>query len=249
MVVISLTVTASDEQIVSGIPRTISISTNIPSSIFYTLDGSTPTLFSTMYTAPIFLPTNELSLTLNILATNGIDFSPIVTETFVTNMVEKTNARLAHSSTSAQSNSNIPDLYPFGTNPIQPNADFENPADSGITVNNQALPSTPTGFDGSGNSTGFTNQSYDLTNYSIKYSTAGVGGQVGPGIGNLPTNIKVQTEPTPPDTTDQNNTLFDPRAFVIFQDSTTENPNDPAHINRMHFSLENPEKTRDGNHF
>jgi hypothetical protein len=249
MVVISVTVTQSDEQIVAGIPRTVSISTNVPASIFYTLDGSIPTLFSTMYTGPIFLSKTSLSITLNILATNGVDSSPIVTETFITNMVEGTNVRIAHSGTDALPGSNLPDLYPFGTNPVMPNQDFTNPADAGITVDNPALPATSTGFDGKGNPTGFTNQSFDLTNYSIKYSTTDREGQIGPGIGNLPASFTIEKESAPPESTNINSNMFDPRAFVIFQDSTTENPGDPPHINRMHFSLENPEKARDGNHF
>lgn len=249
MPVISITVTVSEEQVVAGVPKTVAISTNIPASIFYTLDGSDPTLFSTIYTNPIFLPTDQLSVTLKIMASNGMDSSPIVTETFVTNMAEGTNARLPHSGTEAQPGSNIPDLYPFGTNPIQPNAPFTNPADAGITVDNPALPQIPSGFDGSGNPTGFTNAPYDLTNYSIRYSTTDAQGQTGQGIGNLPATAKIEPEIPPPETTDQNSNLFDPRAFVIFQDAATENPNDPPHINRMHFSLENPEKSRDGNHF
>jgi hypothetical protein len=249
MAVISITVTSSEEQVVSGIPRTVAISTNIPASIFYTLDGSIPTLFSNMYTGPIVMPSDRLNVILNILATNGVDTSPIVTESFITNMAEGTNARLAHSGTSAIAGANIPDLYPFGTNQIQPNANFVNPADVGITVNDPSLPSTSTGFDGAGNPTGFTNETYDSTNYSIKYSTTDKEGQTGPGIGNLPANVKIQVEEAPPETTNQNSNLFDPRAFVIFQDASTEDPNSPPHINRMHFSLENPEKARDGNHF
>lgn len=250
MVVISVTVTLSEEQVVAGIPKTVSISTNVPASIFYTLDGSIPTLFSTMYTGPIFMPVSALSVTLNILATNGVDSSPVISETFVTNMAEGTNARLPHANTDAQGQSNLPDPYPFGTNPIQPTAGFENPADASITVDNPALPSTPTGFDGKGNPTGFTNQPFDLTNYSIKYSTTDFKGETGKGVGNLPATVTVEVvPPPPPETTDQNSNTFDPRAFVIFQDASTENPEDPPHINRMHFSLENPEKARDGNHF
>jgi hypothetical protein len=249
MAVISVTVTASEEQIVSGIPRTVAITTNIASSIFYTLDGTTPTLFSNMYTGPIFMPTSQLSVTLNILATNGVDSSPIITETYLTNMASGTNARLPHSGTDAQAGSTQPDLYPYGTNPIQPNADFENPADASITVDNPALPSTSTGFDADGNPAGFTNQTYDLTNYSIKYSTTDAEGQTGYGIGNLPAKTKVTSETPAPEYTNQNSTTFDPRAFVIFQDASTENPNDPPHINRQHFFLENPERARDGNHF
>src|SRR5271166_3530256 len=101
MAVISVTVTQSEEQVVSGIPKTVSITTNIPATIFYTLDGSTPTLFSTMYTGPIFLPVSQLLVVLSILATNGTDSSPIVVEQYETDIVNS-NARLPHSSTNAQ---------------------------------------------------------------------------------------------------------------------------------------------------
>lgn len=249
MAVISVAVTVSEEQIVAGIPKTVSIATNISATIFYTLDGAVPTLFSTIYTGPIFLPTDKLSVTLKVLASNGTDTSPVVSDTFITNLASGTNARLAHSGTDAEAESNIPDLYPFGTNPIQPNANFISPAEVGITVDNPALPSIPSGFDGAGNPVGFTNQSYDLTNYSIKYSTTDKIGQPGHGVGNLPASVTVEREIAPPDTTQQSSNLFDPRAYVIFQDASTENPNDPPHINRMSFSLENPEKARDGNHF
>lgn len=247
MVVISVTISLSEEQVVAGIPKTVAISTNVPATIFYTLDGSIPSLFSTVYTGPIIMPVSQLSVTLNILATNGVDSTPIITETFFTNMAEGTNARLPHSSSTAQGQSSIPDPYPFGNNAPQPNQNFLNPADASITVNNPALPSTPTGFDGSGNPTGFTNEPYDSTNYSIKYSTTDAQGQTGYGVGNLPATAKIQTETPPPYETSMESNMFDPRAFVIFQDASKENPGDPPHINRMHFSLENPEKTRDGN--
>src|SRR5574338_1099468 len=223
MAVISITVTVSEEEVVAGIPRTVVLETNIPASIFYTLDGSTPTLFSTIYTGPIFLPTALLSVTLKIFATNGSDSSPIVTETYVTNYAEGTNARLPHSATNAQAAENIPDLYPFGTNPIQPNAGFENPADAGITVNNPALDQIPSGFDGSGNPTGFTNEPYNIENYQIRYTTTDRIGQTGHGIGTLPAQTTVVAPTPPPETSDRSSNLFDPRAFVIFQDASTEN--------------------------
>lgn len=249
MAVISVTTVASEEQIVSGIPRTIVITTNIAASIFYTLDGSDPTLFSTIYTGPIFLPNDKLSVTLKIMATNGIDSSPIVSEMFITNVAEGTNARLPHSSTDADIGQNLPGLYPYGTNPIQPNAGFENPANAGITVDNTALPSTSTGFDGAGNPNAFTNAPFNTTNYSIKYSTSDWQNKPGHGIGTLPAQVKMQIDPPPPDTTNQNSNTFDPRAFVIFQDVATEDPESPPNINRMHFSLEDSEKARDGNNF
>lgn len=247
MVVISVSVTESAEQIVSGIPKTVSISTNVPATIFYTLDGSVPTLFSTMYTGSIFLPVDKLTVILNVFATNGSDSSPIVTETYLTNMLG--NTRLPHSATDQSAEANIPGLYPFGTPPIQPNSPFLSPALAGVTVDDPEKPSTSTGFDGSGNQTGFTDQPYNIENYQIVYSTTDSLGQTGPGVGNLPATAKIKLEEPIPETTEQFSNMFDPRAFVIFQDFDTENPNDPPQINRQFFTLEDPNKARDGNHY
>lgn len=246
MVVISVSVTVSEEQIMSGIPKTVTISTNVPATIFYTLDGSIPNLFSTMYTGPVFLPVNQLTIILNILATNGVDSSPIVSETYQTDMVDS-NARLAHAPTNVPPGTNLQLLYPFGDNDVQPNGIYGNPGDAGVTVDNPALPSTPTGFDGAHNPTGFTNHPYDLVNYNIVYSTQNAEGETGPTVGNLPANVKIQPPEVPPEESQQFSSMFDPKAFVIFQDFTKENPNDPPQINRMHFSLEDSERARDGN--
>ncbi len=256
MSVICVTVIQSAEQVVSGIPRTVSVTTNIPATVFYTLDGSTPTLFSTIYTGPIFLPVNEFVVNLSILATNGTDSSPIVVETYQTDIVNG-NARLPHSATDACPEGLSPDSYPFGNPPFQPDQKFLNPAKAGVTVYNPALPAKPTGFDGQGNPVGFTNKPYNIKNYQIVYSTKNAEGEQGPGIGNLP---GITTDPYPsdiqpntaqtgtqgPEQTSQFTATFDPRAMVIFQDFSKEDPNDPPMINRQYFSLEDPERARDG---
>jgi hypothetical protein len=247
MAVISVSITESDEQIVSDIPKSVSISTNIPATIFYTLDGSEPNLFSSIYTGVLFLPYDSLSVTLKILATNGIDSSLVISETYETSILD--NTRLPHSSTSAEAESSIPGLYPFGTNPIEPNTTYLSPGDAGITVNNSDLPSTPTGFDGDGYDTGYTNEPYTIENYSIVYSTTNAQGEKTPGVGNLPGTSTILSEPAIPEYTSQFTTTFDPRAFVIFQDFEKENPEDPPHINRQFFTLEDPNKARDGNHY
>jgi hypothetical protein len=247
MAVISVSITESSEQVVSGIPRSIAIATNIPSTIFYTLDGTDPTFFSNIYTSALLLPYDTLSVTLKILASNGVDSSPIITEVYETNILN--NARLPHSATDAAAQINMPALYPYGTNPIQPTTMFMNPGDAGVTVDNPDKTEIGSGYDGSLNKTGFTNSEYNLQNYSIQYSTTDALGQTGKGIGNLPANVIVKNPPPPPETSDQNSNIFDPRAMVIFQDASKENPNDPPHINRQFFSLENPERARDGNHY
>lgn len=247
MSAISVSIIESEEQVVSGIPKTVAVSTNVPSTVFYTLDGSDPNLFSTIYTGPIYLPKDSLSIILKVLATDGSNYSLIVTETYNTNILG--NTRLPHSATDAPAGSVIPNLYPFGTNDVPPHTKYLSPGDAGVTVNNTDLPSTPTGYDGSGQETGFTNQPFNIENYNIVYSTRDYLGQSKPGVGNIPATTKIQQEPAIPEQTSQFTSTFDPKAFVIFQDFDQENPDDPSQINRQFFSLEDPNKSRDGNQY
>lgn len=257
MTVISVSIVESSEQVISGIPKMVSVSTNIPATIFYTIDGTIPTNFSNIYIGPIFLPFDKLSVTLNILASNGINSSPILTEIYSSNILNDT--RLPHSSTDVQPGTNIPDLYPFGTNIAQPLGTYLNPGEAGTNVFDPSLPSTGTGFVGdgyvdqdgyiSGTETGFTNKPFTLQNYNIIYSTSDVEGNTGPGIGNLPANVTIKPQDDQPEESDQFSNFFDPRALVIFQDVRKENPADPPIINSMSFTFENPEKARDGNAF
>src|ERR1035437_3007891 len=244
MTVISISLIESSAQLVAGIPSTISISANIPSTVFYTIDGSTPTTNSPIYIGPIKLPSNLLSITLNIFATNGVDTSSIISETYVTNILD--NIRLPHSTTNQVPGSNIQSLFPFGTNTSQPNATFVSPGEAGITVNDPSLPATGTGFGADGSPTALTNQPYNLENYSIVYTTTNAEGERGSGIGNLPADVTIKTEDAPPNESQQFSNMFNPRAMVIFQDVSKENPEDPPNINRMNFTLENSERVRDG---
>lgn len=247
MSVISISITESEEQIVSGIPKSISLTTNVPSTIFYTLDGTDPNLFSTIYTSPVYLPKDSLSIVLKVLATNGVDYSVIVTETYTTNVLG--NTRLPHSATDTPPGESLPNLYPYGTNDTPPTTTYYSPGDAGVTVNNPDLPSTATGYDGDGYETGFTNKPYNLENYNVVYSTKNYLGETGYGIGNLPASTQVSQEPVIPETTSQFTKTFDPRAFVIFQDFDQEDPQDPAQINKQYFSLVDVNKARDGNHY
>lgn len=242
MAIISVIILESSDQAVAGIPRSVTISTNVPATIFYTLDGTDPTLSSDIYIAPLVFSTDELKIELRVMATDGVTFSPIIIEEYQTNMLM--NARLPHSATDAQAGANIPGLYPYGSNAPQPNAQFLSPGEAGITVDNPDLTQIPNAFDGAGNETTFTNSEYNLENYSIVYTTRDAIGQ--PTVGNLPANVKIEVPTDPPEETEQFSNLFDPRAFVIFQDYSKENLDDPPHINRQFFSLENPEKVRDG---
>lgn len=246
--VISISVIASKDQVVSGIPHTVSIITNIPALIFYTLDSSIPTLDSMQYTGPIVLPTDRQTVILHAFASNGICSSPIVSETYQTDRVHG-NIRQPHAGTTAQSETNLQNPYPYGANNIDMCSTYTNPSTVGITVDDPKKPEMPTGFDGEGHPTGFTNEPYNFQNYAIRYSTTDDEGRQGHGLGNLPAEVKVEP-PVPaygPEQTFQSFTsTFDPKAFVIFQDASKENPLDPPQINREHFSLQNNERTRGG---
>lgn len=244
MAVISISIEESSEQIVSGIPKNITVTTNMPSVIFYTLDGSTPTLFSNIYTGPIYLPKDKPQVIFSAFANNGTESSVIITETYITNVLN--NTRLAHSATDGQIGTDLSSLYPYGTNFNQPNSVYLNPADAGVTVNDPNLPVINNGFDGDGNPNAGSNQIYNTENYHIKYSTTNSLGETGPNIGNLPGKVEIDSEAEDPESTEQFTTTFNPKAFVIFQDLTKEDPNDPAQINRQHFMLED-DSIRDGN--
>src|SRR3990167_6391539 len=82
MAVISITITEATKQVVSGIPSSVTLSTNIPSTIFYTLDGTTPTVDSSVYVGPILIPTDDASVTLGLFATNGVDSSAVITKVY-----------------------------------------------------------------------------------------------------------------------------------------------------------------------
>lgn len=238
MSIISISITRSGEEVVAGIPRVVILETNVPATIFYTLDGSQPGLYSDIYVDPIVIPQGLNPVTLKVFATNGVVSSPIITEVYETNILN--NTRLPHSATTAPAQSLIPPLYPYGTSPIQPEGNFLNPGDAGQTVDDPNLPQIPNGFDGAGNPDGYTNLPYTLENYKIIYSQTNSIGQYGKGIGNLPAKVTVQQPIPAPEESNYYSAKFDPRAFVIFQDVSEENPNDPPQINRQSFTLQSP---------
>lgn len=86
MVVISITATELGEQLVSGIPFQVKLTSNVPSTMFYTLDGSVPSLTSKVYLTPIIMPT-ESSVRLRVLAISGSDSGSLDT-TFSTNTTD-----------------------------------------------------------------------------------------------------------------------------------------------------------------
>lgn len=248
MAVISISIEESKDQIISGIPKFIEIQTSVPSTIFYTLDGREPNEYSSIYTSKIYLPTDKLSVTLSVFATNGIDNSSIFSKTYFTNLTTG-NLRLPHSSVDGP---RIPknSLFPFGTNSPQPNTVFKTNAGSGITIDSALIDGYKTGYDGYGNPIGETDSPNPDISYEFIYSKTDKIGNSAFGVGNMVSYTTIIGKSTPEEYNQQissrSDKLFNPRAMVVFQDSSLEDPSDPAQINRQYFSLQNKEIVRDG---
>ncbi len=252
MAVISITITESTEQIVSGFPKSVVITANIASTIFYTLDGTTPTTDSDIYVDTLRLPTDDVTLVLKIYATNGTDSSPVITTTYQTNTLGQ-GARTTHSGTTAQAHplpGNNP--MPYGSPPYDINGTYLGAGEAGENVYD-GVDGYSNGFDADGEPNAFTDAEFQgiaSEDLPVILSESNRIGERGHGIGTLPARATIQY-PVPPQTESSNmDKVFDPKAMVIFQDYTSPlTLNDPVDINRMSFSLEDVEKTRQGNQF
>lgn len=72
MAVITITATGLGTELVSGVPQLLSLETNVPSTMFYTLDGSNPSSSSSVYLGPFELPT-ESYVRVRVRAVSGAD--------------------------------------------------------------------------------------------------------------------------------------------------------------------------------
>lgn len=251
---ISITITDDPHQTIAGIPDSVVITTNVPSTIFYTLDGSVPNTFSPIYISKIILPTNLLKLILSIYATNGSDHSAIITKEYdIDPSLVSTTAgdRLPRAAYTQSNNSNnLYSLFPYGTNSSGPTSKPLNPSKAGITTYDPLLPSTPIGFDGSGISDGYVNKNNLSFKYSQIYSKQDREGQVLSGTGNLPAKVDIIGKSTEvqfvQEQSHKSEKIFNPKAMVIFTDSTADDPTNPTIIMRSSFSLEPLELTKDG---
>lgn len=243
MAVISITIIEASEEIVDGIPKTVSLSTNIPATIFYTLDGTTPTTSSSVYVTPIALPTLPAP-SLRIFATNGTDSSAIIEKDYGPNISE---ARLPHAAVVGLNINASNSLGLFGSNSqAMGTAEYKNPGLTGTTVLAPELTAIPSGhFDAEGNPAALTNE--PIQSYRIIETEFNHNGERGPGIGTLvPVKVLPERDNDVPQESNRAQKLFNPRALVIYQDAATEDPTAPPQLNREFFSMEIPEKEKDG---
>lgn len=248
MSVISITLTESSFQIVAGIPSSIELSTNIPATIFYTIDGTEPTTSSSVYIEAINLPTNENAVTLKVFATDGTNTSDVITNEYKTSY---STARRPHASVSGLDQISNQAFYPYGTQDPGGPAKYGNVA--GRTMDSPSVVGVTGGYDADGNPTLETDLPYNLENYDIIFTETNSIGERGRGIGTLPAEAILVVPPSQEPPQASSNTaspFFDAKALVIFQNDQDE-PYDPevSKVMRPYFDLTDPEKSRSGAHF
>jgi len=243
MALITVIITESERQRISGIPEFVTIITSIPSTIFYTFDGTDPNTSSDIYVGgELKIPTNQPSVTFKVLATNGTDSSAIIERFFRPNIiiVRKSHDRVVVN--------NCGDCGDCSTCSPTGQGQWTSFGPDDLIVDKPSVENIFDGYDGTATGTPTGGTDLDLSEYLIKFSDSNrANTERGRGIGTLPSEVTVVMPPPPPTFSDRNSSLFNPRALVIYQDSREE-PDDPSvvNINRQFFSLQNPETTKDG---
>jgi hypothetical protein len=208
---IVITTIESTEQILSGVPKTVELTTDLPSMIFYSLDGSTPTESSEVYFEAITLPTNVPSVTLKIYATDGsntgreeIIYGP-----------NWTAARLPRAKAQEISTWTGNNIFDSGGR-----VEYVYSQPSQYTVDAADIPDTI--FDGYGSDPSIypvRKADAEIPLYRIQYSDTNEAGEWGDNIGTLPKVTIIRTPP-PPVSDSANSLTFNPQALVIYHDGT-----------------------------
>lgn len=83
---INLTLQEAEIELLDGFPEYVYFNTSIPSTVYYTLDGTDPNLNSLIAVDKVYLPTLSGSITVKAIAIAGDDFSEIISaEYYVSN--------------------------------------------------------------------------------------------------------------------------------------------------------------------
>lgn len=230
MSVYSIKITESTQELIKGVPRTVTISSSIPAVVFYDFD-KTATASSNVYMNKIHMPTRT-PINLSLFVSNGFDTFQV--------SYQYRSAFITAEDVPAETNQYNHNPYPFG--------DINSagvPGLPGAFLSSAGEPlSTPfdttgysTGFDADGYATGFTNKPYNFSNYTIKGEYYNKNGQPVIGVGFVPAKSKILQPSAVPVVAKTSDLFFDPRAFVIYQNSSTDDPDKPPEIMKQHFFL------------
>jgi len=193
MAVITLTATNLGSELVAGIPLQVKLSTNVPSTIFYTLDGTMPSVLSSVYIEPILMPTDQNAVSLRALAISGGDNTRI-NIIYSSNFTDQAYYRR---------------LDACGIGIAVDAYDVENVLLDGYTTNPNNVVNVPIRY-----------SDYELKDLEIQYSESGENG-VGPGT-LLQMGPIIQHDPTisfDRSSPNNNNVYFNPRSLYIVIDS------------------------------
>lgn len=246
MAIINVTIKESDISKVYGIPDNVIITTNIPASIFYTLDGTTPSIYSDLYTSSIELPVNATSVTLSVFATDGFISSSVIVRTYKPNIVFP-RKQLATVLDYNEQTLNSQNIFPFGSPNIGVPVLYGNLA--GEVVDDLGTSNYPDGYDGTATGTYANGTDKPLWEYDFRYSESDAQGRRGRGIGTVPADVTFipRENPYPKEATNTNDVFFNPKASVIYQDSRLRDENtDILNMNRQMFSSEDNSIYRSG---
>lgn len=232
---ILITTIESPIQVLDGVPKTVELETDVPSMIFYTLDGTTPTESSEVYLGAITMPTNMPSVTLKVFATDGLDIGD---ETFVYSS-DRTSARLPRAKSQDLTRS-TPSIWDSGGR-----VEYVYSQPAGYTVDKASVEDTV--FDGYGADPSIypvRKSDHQIPIYMIKYSETNERGDWGDNIGTLPKVTKITKQP-PPTQDSANSPTFDPKALVVFHDGTKPGTEDYLAF-RPYYEGEDLEKSQYG---
>jgi hypothetical protein len=236
--IISLAIESSEEQVVWGIPHHLTVEANIPCTIFYTLDGTTPTTSSDIYIDGILLPTNVNSVSLKLYATNGIDTSAVITQVYSSKYqidgVKKLPAVTDQGDTSKFGPAVLPPCFGSVGNLTQ-TVHFFDLSRNGREVDDGIAPSYNSAVDANGNPSLLSNEPWNPFNYEIVEAKFDSRGNALPGI------LPVPDFEYTPDMTSMYSVAYDPRAKVIIQDLSLEDENSPINIASQYFSMHDNE--------
>ncbi len=216
MVVISISATPSERQLVQGIPQYVSLTANIPCVIFYTLDGTEPTISSSVYADSIVMPRDQSQVTLKAFATNGVDSSTVLSVAY---KIFIGDARKSHSSVTFLEQSQTYTQLIGGTlSAVKAGYDNSKPM-RGVDLAGEP-PVWLDGYDWEGNF-GVRQEDHAPTFDDHRMSDTDWEGQKGPGIGELPQNDIIYLPPDPEESS-LSSKRFNARAMVLFADSREE---------------------------
>jgi hypothetical protein len=197
MGVIIITAIQQGPFLISGIPNNIILTTNVPSTIFFTLDGSEPNMFSQVYLEPITLPTTG-TIRLRALAISG----PHSGKLDVTYSTDSTDLAIPPRRLPSEGGAGVV-VDAYGVDPRV--LDGYKPNDAGDVI-------IPARY-----------ADKLLKCYDIKYSRVGPDGY-GPGtlvwLGPIPEEQREEASPVDPEPSSPNddNVYFNPRSLYIVMD-------------------------------